>query len=206
MKPMVNDAAFPRRAAQGDLMGLAEIVATLATVGAGALTGALLASNILSRTGPAGAVADTVDTASNIINAVGNGATGDTWRLRYINNVAFAITVTGVTGVTVTNGVVNASSVKDFLLTLTCATPQAVVVGNTTNASAVVTGLTAAQTATLGVGQLVSGTSISGGTTILSIQPGVGFTMSANATATGVNVALTANPTVSILGLGQGLL
>ena len=59
---------------------------------------------------PAGAVADTLDTAHNIIAAVPGANTGDSWRVRYINNVAFAITWTGVTGVTVVNGIVTAIS------------------------------------------------------------------------------------------------
>jgi hypothetical protein len=206
VKPTVYDNGFQRRQSQGDLAGAAEVVSTLTTAGAGALTGAILATNILSRTGPGGAVADTTDTAANIITAIGNGQAGDTWRLRYINNVAFALTVTGVTGVTVTNGVVNASSVKDFLLTLTNATPSSVAVGTTTNASAAVTGMTAAQTALISPGQLVSGTGIAGGTTVLAVNPGVGVTLSANATTTGTLVALTFSPTVTVLGLGQMLL
>lgn len=212
-KPSGYSGAFERRVSQGDLYGIPETVSTLATVGAGALIGSLLASNILSRTGPVGAVADTVDNPNSIIAAVsgtagggGSPQVGDTWRLRYINNVAFAVTVTGVTGVTVTNGVVNASSVKDFLITLTNVTPASIVSASTTNTSAVVTGLTQAQTAAISVGQLVSGTGISGGTTVLSVQPGVGVTLSANATVTNALAALTFNPTVTILGLGQGLL
>lgn len=208
-KYFFRDAAMARVIQQGDIQAGAEIVATLTTVGAGALTGALLANNILSRTGPVGAVADTVDTANNILTAVTSlGYTpqvGDTWRLRYINNVAFAITITGVTGVTVTNGIVNASSVKDFLLTFTNATPTAVkATATTTNASAVVTGIT--DTTGIAVGQLVSGTGISAATTVISVQPGVGVTLSANATATNTNVTLTFAPTATILGLGQGLL
>lgn len=208
-KPVVYDGSFQRRVAQGDVMAGAELVGTLTTAGAGALTGALLANNILSRTGPGGAVADTVDSATNIINAISGSnlpQAGDTWRLRYINNVGFAITVTGVTGVTVTNGVVNASSVKEFLLTVVNATPASVAVANTVNASAVITGMTAAQTALISPGQAVAGAGIPAGATVLSVQSGVGVTLSANATATAVLVALTFTPVVSILGLGQGLL
>lgn len=209
-KPLFRDAAMMRVAQQGDINGSAETVSTLTTVGAGALTGAILATNILSRTGPVGAVADTTDTANNIVLAVSAAGyvpqAGDTWRLRYINNVAFAITVTGVTGVTVTNGVVNASSVKDFLITLTNTTPQFIGVGNSTNGSAIITGLDMGETPFISPGMLVSGTGIPGGTTVLSVQVATGVTLSANATATNSNIAFTFSPTVTILGLGQGLL
>lgn len=205
----IYDNGMERKQSIGDLVAGGEIVVTLTTVGAGTLTGALLANTVISRTGPVGAVADTVDTPGAIITAAsgsGPANVGDTWRLRYINNVAFAITVTGVTGVTVTNGVVNASSVKDFLITLTNATPSSVQVASITNASPTVTGMTLAQTSAVSVGQLVTGTGIAGSTTVIGVNPGVGVTLSANATATNASASLTFNPTVTILGAGQGLL
>lgn len=209
-KALTRDAAMTRLTSQGDINGAAEVVSTLTTVGAGSLTGAILATNILSRTGPVGAVADTTDTANNILLAVSaSGYTpqaGDTWRLRYINNVAFAITVTGVTGVTVTNGIVNASSVKDFLITFTNATLQSIAVGNSTNGSAILTGFDMGETSFISPGMLVSGTGIPGGTTVLSVQVATGVTLSANASATNSNIAFTFSPTVTILGIGQGLL
>jgi hypothetical protein len=206
LKMMARDSGLMRQVSIGDLLGASETLTALATAGAGALTGALLANNIINRTGPGGAVADTLDTAPNIIAAVPGAATGDSWRIRYINTVAFAITWTGVTGVTVTNGIVNASSVKEFLVVLTNATPQSIATGSTTNASAVVTGMTAAQTALITPGQLITGTGITGGTKVLSVQPGIGVTLDANATATNALVALTFNPVVTVTGLGQGLL
>ena len=210
-KPVVYDGGFQRSVAQGDLLGANEVVATLTTAGAGALTGVLLASNILSRTGPAGAVADTLDTPANIISAV-KGPTsnspnaGDTWRLRYINNVAFAITVTGVTGATVTNGVVNASSVKEFLVTLVNATPLRNAVATTTNASKTVTGMTQADTDNITTGMLVTGTGITGGTKVAAVVPSSGVLLDTNAIASTVGVVLTFSPVVTVLGLGQGLL
>jgi hypothetical protein len=53
---------------------------------------------------------------------------------------------------------------------------------------------------------LVTGTGIPASTTVLSVQPGVGVTLSANATATNNPVALTFSPRYTVLGLGQGLL
>lgn len=209
VKNVIYSGSMQRKQQIGDILTGGEIVATLTTVGAGTLTGTLLANTVLSRTGPVGAVADTVDTATAIITAltgIDPPSVGDTYRLRYINNVAFAITVTGVTGVTVTNGVVNASSVKDFLITITNATASSIQVASITNASAVVTGMTLAQTTAVSVGQLVTGAGIAGGTTVIAVNPGVGVTLSANATATNATAVLTFAPTVTILGAGQGLL
>lgn len=204
----IRAEGFVRPLQRGDIVsGGGEIVATLTTAGAGTLTGALLANTILSRTGPGGPVADTVDTADAIVAALGTDVvSGDSYRLRYINNTAFAITVTGVTGVTVTNGVVNASSVKDFLITLDNATRASVTTGTTTNGSAVIIGMSAAATALITPGQLIVGTGIPANATVLAVNPGVGVTISANATATGSLVSLTFNPKVTVLGLGQGLL
>lgn len=209
VKNVIYAGSLQRKQQVGDILAGGEIVGTLTTVGAGTLTAALLANTVLSRTGPVGAVADTVDTATAIVNALTGmdpPNVGDTYRLRYVNNVAFAITVTGVTGVTVTNGIVNASSVKDFLITITNATIASIQVASITNASATVTGMTLAQTTAVSVGQLVTGTGISGGTTVIAVNPGVGVTLSANATATNATAALTFSPTVTILGIGQGLL
>jgi hypothetical protein len=72
-------------------------------------------------------------------------------RLKYINNVAFALTLTAPdTSVVVTSPTVNASSVKEVLITIVNGTPQQQI-GNcsTTNGSAVVTGMSAAQTSAL---------------------------------------------------------
>lgn len=205
----IYDNGLERKQGIGDLVAAGEILTTLTTIGAGALLAPILANTIISRTGPTAAYADTVDTAQAIVTQIsgsGPANVGDTYRFRYINNVAFAATITGVTGVTVTNGIVNASSVKDFLLTVTNPTPSTVVVASITNASTAVTGMTLAQTSLISVGQLVSGTGIAGSTTVVAVIPGVGVTLSANATATNALATLTFNPTITILGIGQGLL
>ena len=208
-KAFVRDSGLQRVAIVGDVVATNDVLTPLTTVGAGTLLAPLLVATILYRTGPTGAYADTTDTAANIIALLSQAGVqqGDSYRFRHINTVAFACTLTGGAGVTVVNPTVNASSVKDFLVQVTSAA-QVSVVGNcsTTNASAVVTGMTQAQTSAISIGQAVSGTGISGGTTVIGIQSGVGVTLSANATATNNPVALTFSPTVTITGIGQGLL
>ena len=225
-KPIIFDSFAERQIAQGDVMGGAETFAALTTVGAGTLTAALLASSLLTRTGPTGAFTDTTDTSANIINQilpnsfVGTGSTlggvsssggvqnGTTWRLRYVNTVAYAMTLAAGTGVTLgTNPNVNASSVKDYLIQVTNGTPQFIASNcSTTSGSAVISGMTQTQTNQVTVGQLVSGSGIPASTTVIGITPGSGVTLSNNATATATGVVLTFNPTVTITGIGQGLL
>ena len=222
LKSAVFDGALIRVLNQGDVLAAGEIINPLVTVGSGVLTAALLLGGIINRTGSVGAYADTTDSAANIINGmianypyvapntgISSGAavmSGTTVRLRFINTVAFADTIAAGTGVTLVNPVVNASSVKDFLLTVTNGTPTQVFAGNQTNASAVITGMSQFQTSQLSVGMLVTGTNIQAASTIASIQVGVGVTLSLPVTATLALNTLTFSPTVTLTGLGQGLL
>lgn len=227
LKPLLIDplSQNARILQQGDVLGGAEYYNTNSTVGASTLTAPQLVAGILKRTGPVAGFIDTTDSASNIINQmlagqfIGSGSLiggqggnagvqpGTTWRLLYINTVAFAMTLAAGTGVTiVANGNVNASSVKDYLLTVTNGTPQQTFVANQTNASAVITGLAQAQTNQLTVGMAVTGTNIAANSVIISIQPGIGVTLNNNATATLSLNSLTFSPTMTIEGIGQGLL
>jgi hypothetical protein len=224
LKPVVYDGSLQRQMFPGDVLGGGELLAPLTTAGAGTLTAALLTSGIINRTGPAGGYTDTTDSAANIIAALianysfqqsptngissGNAVQpGLTFRMRFINTVAFAMTLAAGAGVTIAaNGNVNASSVKDYLLTVLNGTPAQTFAATQTNASAVITGLTQFQTSLLSVGMSVTGTNIPASTTVISVQQGVGVTLSANATASLSLNALAFTPSVSIIGLGQGLL
>lgn len=210
VKPVVYDSIFQRQMNIGDIPAAAELTGTLTTAGAGTLTGAILANSILSRSGPGGAVSDTTDTAANIITAVSsNGvpAPGTTWRLRYINTVAFIMTIVAGANVTLSGTTaVAASSYRDFLITLTNTTPQQVFAATVDGSTKVITGMTQAQTSALSVGMAVSGTGIAASSTIQSIQPGTGVTLNNNTTVAGTNVALTFNPTVTVQGIGGGLI
>lgn len=210
-KPLIFDGGFERAINQGDIPGGAEINNNLTTAGAGALTGTLLAGSILYRTGPTGAVADTTDTAANIIAAVAvnnqNPMPGSTHRLRIINTVAFVETLAAGTGVTLAGVTANAaSSFRDYLISLTNTTPTSIASAATTNTSAVITGMDSSETIQVSPGMLVTGTGIPAATTVISVQPGIGVTLSANATATSSLVALTFSPTVTITGIGSGLI
>lgn len=206
----------PRQVQLGDVLCAAEQLPATSASAAVTVTGQLLA-NTLIQSNEGAPAAYTVDTAANIILALQNIANianiqnGTSWRLRHLNTTAFAVTyaATANTGVTVTLGVVNASSVKDFLVTIVNATPAQTFACTTVNANAVLSGLTQSQCAQLSPGMVVTN-AVAGlqGTTILAVNATAGtVTMSGNANATNaVAVAVSFSPVVTLQGLGQGLL
>lgn len=218
-KTLVRDQSqggIPRQIAPNDLVACSLNTSnTLTTAGAGSLTAALLTKHLLIRSGPGGAVDDTTVTAAAIIAALGasNGScnAGDAWVLRYVNTVAQVITIVGGTGVTVTNETVNASSVKDFLITVTNATTQSVVGGvGTTSGNKILTGFTEAQLALITPGMSVTGTGIGASALVVGVGNGQ-VTVDVNSTATAAagaatGVVVTFSPRVAIYGIGQGLL
>lgn len=214
VKNVIYDGGLQRVMSLGDVLGAGEILPATIVANALTITGAMLQQPFIQRT-ITGAGTDTLDTAINIIAALSQGMNlvgiqpGTTWRIKWINNAAFVDTVTATanTGVTVVNGTVNASSVKEFLVTIVNGTPGLVTGAAVfTNGSAVVTGLLERETRNLSPGMVVTN-AIAGvqGATILSVQANVGVTLSTNATSTVVG-SMTLSPVVTLTGLGQGLL
>lgn len=210
-KSVIYDGQLQRQVQQGDVVCASQVVpATNATQNI-TVTAAMLLNQYLLRSNGA-AMADTLDTAANLVaglNASANGGqvqNGTTFVVRWIVTTAFAVTVqaTANTGVTVNRGTVAASTAKDFLVTVVNSTPAQTYAGTTTNASAVV-GLTSAQAATLSVGMIVTN-AVAGlqGTTIIAINISSGqVTMSGNANATNAapGVAISFSPVVTLDGL-----
>lgn len=76
----------------------------ITTVGNGTITNAKIDGNLIYRTGPTAAYTDTFDTAANLDAGVGNGMSpGDCMVIWYSNQVAFAATIAGASGVTLTS-------------------------------------------------------------------------------------------------------
>lgn len=76
----------------------------LATVGAGTLLNSIIDGQMVYRTGPTAAFTDTIDTAVNLDLGVGMGMDpGDNLIIDYSNQVAFAATIAGATGVTLSS-------------------------------------------------------------------------------------------------------
>lgn len=198
-----------RDLAKGDLIPENMSVAALTTVGAGTWTAAQIAGGIIRRTGPVGGYTDTTDTSENIRQALeglsGGACLGMSFLFIFLNDVAQAHTFAAGVGVTNTGTVSTAASLKRvYNVSVVNDTPQQIFLASQTNASAVITGLTAAQTALLSVGMAASGTSIAASSFINSIQPGVGVTLSVATTATLVNNAITFSPVINFEGLFAG--
>lgn len=215
VKPLISDGGINRQISAGDTVAGVEIYPATVVTTAITVTGQQLLAGLIARN-PAAPATDTIDTAANIVAAIsaGLGLTGiqpgTTFRCLWQVTTANALTVTATanTGVTVTLPTVNASSAKTFLVTIVNGTPAQVITGNTTNASAVITSMSAAETALLSVGMVVTN-AVNGlqGAKILSVQPGIGVTLDTNANATSTSeVAINFSPVVTLQGLGQGLI
>lgn len=73
----------------------------ITTVGAGTLTNQKIDGGIIYRTGPTAGYTDTFDTAANLDAGVGGGMSpNDSLVIWYSNQVAFAATIAGASGVT----------------------------------------------------------------------------------------------------------
>lgn len=212
----------------GDLPLFGESVANnLTTAGAGVWTAGIITTGIIRRTGPGAGYADTSDTALAILSALaGNSPSGlivpgNTFRMRFINTVAFAMTFTRGAGVLAGLGTLDcaASLWREYLWTITNTTPQYILSCATTNGSPTVTfnlppGRSSypqgSDPASVNItpGATVTGTGIPADTTVLGVTQGLGgitgITLSANATATNNPVALTFGPTMKIDALGGG--
>lgn len=94
---------------------------SLSTVGAGTVTAAGIAGGVTNRTGSTAAYTDTTDTAANIIAALPNANIGQSFVWTYYNNTLGVGTITGGSGVTVTNGLVPPAQWAEFLVTYTAA-------------------------------------------------------------------------------------
>jgi hypothetical protein len=217
----------PEYVQPGDVVGAGETIGTLTTAGSGTILAATIAQGILLRSGPAGGFTDTTDTAVNILTALAGptyqaivGA-GTTFRFRYINSVAFAMTFAAGAGVVAGVGTLNvaASLTRDYLLTVQSTQQPITLQSNTTNASPTITfvlppGMTAyklgpdPQAVNIQTGATVTGTNISAGTTVIGVtisQAGItGVTLSANATGTtsAGGTPLTFGPTIKIDSIG----
>lgn len=223
-RPMLQESAgLSRTIYPGDLLVVGERVPATNAGTAVTLTGALLSQGIYLSSG-AGAVTLTLDSAANIVAALANFfgynpnaalpagtlqyqaiPPGTAFRFKVIISTANAVTVaaTANTGVTVNRGSVAASSSRDFLVTFTNGTLAQAFAVNSTNASAVLSGLTAEQLSKLSVGMVVTNAALNlQAQTIISINLAAGtVTMSGNANATTVGTLLNFSPTLVVDGL-----
>lgn len=208
--PIALDGGISRDINPGDLYieGMNPSVATDTTNTNLTITAAMLSQGLLVRN-PAGISNENIDTAANLVTALGNGAAiapGTSFKVRWINLSANILTVVATvnTGLVLVRGNIPVSTFKDFMITFTNGTPAVGCVGTTVNASPIITvGPTVAATLTPGMivtnavagtqGFLVVGVNIAAGT----------VTLNGNATSTNVapGVTFQFSPVVTITGL-----
>lgn len=177
-------------------------VLSITTAGNGLISAAGMLAGVINRSGPGANYADVFDSADNLIAAAPFLAAGDSFDFMLRNTVAFTNTPTAGEGVTlVANTAMVASNVRRYLVEVLSSKRRQVYNANTTNASAVITGLTQAQCDLLEPGHGVTGTGIPANTTVIAVNSVAGtVTLSANATATGT-VPLTFFPRYRVTGL-----
>lgn len=208
---LTNGANFaPANAPKGALIGMQETITTVTGATANTLAAADYARNLLLCSGSTTSTVVTTPTASELVSSITFCDNGDTYRQRIKNSGTGPVVITGGTGVTVVDGTINASSVKEFLISLEGTAPSVIcTTAITTNASKVITGFTEAQTAAIKIGMLVTGTNAGASAKVVGIQPGTGVTVDVNSSGTSTPaspVTLTLAPAVTVTGLGQGLL
>lgn len=120
---LIDGTALNALVAQVNVLtpGFSPLNTALATIGAGTLTAAALLGGVITRTGSIAAYSDTTSNGTLLDSALAtNAITGFSRVVQIKNNVAFAETIVGGVGVTVSGRtVVPGNSVGTFLLTRT---------------------------------------------------------------------------------------
>lgn len=175
----------------------------ITTAGDGSWTAEAMLAGIITRSGPGAGYADTPVSVATLIAACPQLSAGDSFSFYVRNTVAQANTVAAGTGWTLgTNTAIAASKVRKYQVTIHSNKASQVYAATTTNASAVVSALTASQVDALQPGMGVTGTGIPANTTVIGVNAAAGtVTLSANATATGTLVALTFFPRATLQGV-----
>lgn len=191
------------------------VIRTLTTVGDGTITAEHIAGGFLRRSGPTATFTDTLPTAETLRRMlVGDDASrlsqGNSFIWRYSKNAAYIHSFTRAAGWTIGSNTALGSAAtgyRELLVTCANATPAQSYVLSTTNASAVITGLTEDQLKTLSVGMMVEHANFAAGTKINSIDyANKTVTASANASATTANTSVTFSPVFTLEGIFSGSL
>lgn len=184
-------------------MGLRR-VALDATAASVTLTPAQLASGYVLRSGQTAAIGDTLPSADALLAAFPDMTRGDTFDFMLGEAEAFANTIVAGTGITLAGTTaVAASSVREYLFTLTSEPKRKVTIpGSTTNASAVLSNFTETQLSTIGVGMGVTGTGIGASAKVIAINlTAKTVTLDVNSTATADNIGITFTPQFECRGI-----
>lgn len=216
-----------RQAGPGDLIASGEAIIPGPTADANStITAAMIAAGIINRTGMTAGRTDTTDTADAVLTALGgndydrNLVPGVSWRMRYVQNQAFATTWAHGRGWVAGLGVINvaASTYRDFLCRILCAAKEAAVVNMTThNGTKAVELATPVPAGTIVPGMLMTGAGVTAGTKVVGVFYGdtvnrgsvdkiCAITTDTNLTADATGVSITFSPVIEINGIGSGTL
>lgn len=162
-------------------------------------------SGWLDRSGPGAGYGDTTPSADQLLAALPDLTRGDSFGMLITSSVAFANTVVAGAGITLAGTTaVAASSAREYLVTLLSEPKRTrVCVGSTTNASAVITNLSDADLANIGVGMLATGTGIGAApNAVLAVNlTARTVTLAVVSTATADNIAITFTPNFELRGI-----
>ena len=213
-RAILSGIGLGQRANSGDVLLTQLVPVANATAGNVTLTAQEILSGWIQRSNGGGAAfTDTWPSADSIILGMSDCQVGDCFQLWYQNTVAFLSTFAAGTGIISGTGTLNvaASTTRLYMCTILANKPQKILVGNNTNASAILTGFTAADLASIMPGMGVTGANVPASTTVLGVTPGDGtndpstggkVTMSANATGTNAAISFTFFPRIRVDGLG----
>lgn len=212
-RAMLKEGGMAHQADAGQTLYSQAIPSVDATAGSSVLTAAMVTSGWLQRSGPAGAFNITWPSADSIILALGDTQVGDQFDFYLQNLVAFLGTFIAGTGIVSGVGTLNvaASTTRLYKMTILSNKPQTILVGNNTNASAILTGFTAAQIATIMPGMGCTGANVQAAAVVLGVAAGDGtadpvtggkVTLSSNCTGTNLNIPFTFFPQIRLDGLG----
>lgn len=221
----IYDGAFQRRCLPGDVPAVGLIAAALATVGAGAITAAMLLAGNIRRTGPTAGYTDTLPTSEQICAAIrGYGFTGDYvsglgFVFRHINTVAYAATlaVPASSGISLSTSVFStvtanaASSWRDYFVEFASApVPSKQLSVTTINGSKRLILSSEVPAGSLVNGMSVYGTGIGASAKITNViydASGISEVyVDVNSTADGSMIVATFNPTIVVHSIGSGAL
>lgn len=169
-----------------------------------AITVAAIINGIVNRTVTTANTADTLPTVDSLLAALPDLSRGDSLLFSIRMNLAHTNTITLGAGMTAvgTKDII-ASNIRDYILTLTSDNKRTrVVSGTTTNASLVLSNISATDLDNIGVGMAVTGTGIGASAKVTAVnRTNSTVLVDVVSTATADNIAITFTPQMDLLGL-----
>lgn len=219
----VYESGLQRRSLPGDNPAVGFVAATLTTVGAGAITAAMLVAGNLRRTGPTGAYTDTLPTAEQIcaalrgFSSLGEFTPGMGFVFRHINTVAYAATIAvpASSGISLSTSVFStvtanaASQWRDYFIELGSApVPAKQFSARTINGSKRIIFDAALPAGSIVNGMSVYGTGVGASAKVSNViydASGIAEVLvDVNSTADGSSINISFTPTIVVHSVGAG--